>query len=52
MQKDLETYLSFYNNKRPHQGRNMRGRTPARAFMDGLKDLKTSPNKSPNKKAA
>jgi transposase InsO family protein len=26
MQKDLDAYLAFYNAKRPHLGRNMRGR--------------------------
>jgi transposase InsO family protein len=36
MQKDLEEYLAVYNNKRPHQGRGMNGRTPLKAFMDGL----------------
>jgi transposase InsO family protein len=52
MQKDLDEFLLFYNTKRPHQGRNMRGRTPAKAFMDGLKDLKGVSKKEPNKKAA
>ena len=32
----------IYNTKRPHQGRNMKGRTPYKAFMDGLKGLKSS----------
>jgi transposase InsO family protein len=36
MQKDLEEYLVVYNTKRPHQGRGMNGRTPLKAFMDGL----------------
>jgi transposase InsO family protein len=52
MQKDLDKYLVIYNTKRPHQGRNMRGRTPFKAFMDGLKDLKINSVKAPNKKAA
>jgi len=52
MQKDLDEFLAAYNSKRPHQGRNMKGRTPHKAFMDGLKDLKTKPEKVPTNKAA
>ena len=36
MQVDLDTYLKTYNTKRPHQGRNMNGRTPYKVFLDGL----------------
>lgn len=36
MQADLETYLIVYNTERPHQGRNMNGRTPAAVFLEGL----------------
>jgi len=36
MQADLETYLKTYNYNRPHQGRNMLGRTPYTVFIDGL----------------
>ena len=36
MQAVLDKYLVVYNQKRSHQGRNMNGRTPARAFIDGL----------------
>ena len=36
MQKDLEVYLKHYNTERPHQGRNMDGRTPLMAFKAGL----------------
>lgn len=36
MQKDLDAYLATYNHKRPHQGRNMNGRTPYKVFMAGL----------------
>lgn len=32
----LDRYLQGYNDKRPHQGRGMNGRTPARAFKEGL----------------
>jgi transposase InsO family protein len=42
MQKDLETYLHHYNHERTHQGRNMKGRTPYKAFTDGLPKNKTS----------
>jgi transposase InsO family protein len=37
MQKDLEEYLVFYNEKRAHQGRNMNGMTPKQAFSKGIK---------------
>ncbi len=36
MQNDLDKYLVHYNNERCHQGRNMNGRTPAQAFIDGI----------------
>lgn len=36
MQADLEAYLKTYNYDRPHQGRNMLGRTPYTVFIDGL----------------
>jgi hypothetical protein len=36
MQKDLEAYLKKYNHERAHQGRNMKGRTPYQAFIDGI----------------
>ena len=36
MQVDLEAFLKTYNHDRPHQGRGMNGRTPAKAFTDGL----------------
>ena len=35
MQAALDAYLVVYNEQRPHQGRGMNGRTPARAFLDG-----------------
>jgi transposase InsO family protein len=46
MQKALDLWLADYNAKRPHQGRNMNGRTPLRAFVDGLKK---APAKTPPK---
>jgi len=36
MQADLDAYLVTYNTRRPHQGRNMNGRTPAAVFVAGL----------------
>ena len=33
MQKDLDAYLVSYNTERPHQGRGMKGRTPADVFV-------------------
>ena len=36
MQADLDAFLVTYNTRRPHQGRAMNGRTPAKAFIDGL----------------
>jgi hypothetical protein len=32
----LDEWLITYNTKRPHQGRNMNGRTPSQAFKQGL----------------
>jgi len=36
MQSDLNDYLVLYNTKRPHQGRNMKGRVPYAVFKTGL----------------
>lgn len=36
MQADLDEYLHLYNHERTHQGRDMNGRTPNQAFLDGL----------------
>jgi len=36
MQADLDAFLKTYNHARPHQGRGMNGRTPIRAFRDGV----------------
>jgi transposase InsO family protein len=36
MQAVLDDWLVIYNTRRPHQGRNMGGRTPLQAFTDGL----------------
>jgi transposase InsO family protein len=37
MQKDFDTFLEIYNKERSHQGRNMNGRTPLQAFVEGIK---------------
>jgi transposase InsO family protein len=51
MQIALDAYLKAYNKDRPHQGRGMNGRTPAKAFVDGLpKSKKEDPN--PKQKTA
>ena len=50
MQKDLDVYLKQYNGMRAHQGRNMNGRTPYKAFKDGI--FKPKPDKDVMKKAA
>jgi len=42
MQDDLDEYLKHYNEDRTHQGRNMNGRTPKQAFLDGIKKEKKS----------
>jgi hypothetical protein len=44
MQKDLEAFLKQYNQKRTHQGRNMKGRTPYKAFIDGIVKPETKEN--------
>jgi hypothetical protein len=36
MQADLDDYFRYYNHERPHQGRNMNGRTPYTAFIESL----------------
>jgi len=36
MQTTLDAYLVTYNTRRPHQGRGMNGRTPAKAFVQGI----------------
>lgn len=52
MQKDLEDYLVVYNTKRPHQGRNMKGRTPEKAFVEGLPDKVKKETTTKNKTKA
>ena len=36
MQIDLDCFLQIYNHERPHQGRNMNGRTPHQVFVEGI----------------
>ena len=36
MQTALDAYMVAYNTRRPHQGRNMNGRAPQKAFADGI----------------
>ncbi len=52
MQKDLDRYFHSYNNERAHQGRNMKGRTPYKAFLDGIRKGDKIEAKKKVKKAA
>ena len=57
MQVVLDEYLAGYNQRRPHEGRGMKGRTPARAFRDGLprkakQQLQKEPKATPETEAA
>ena len=52
MQTDLDRYLVTYNTKRPHQGRGMKGRTPAAVFKAGLGLRKKTKAKKEEKRAA
>jgi len=52
MQNDLDDYLIKYNTKRPHQGRNMNGRTPEKVFKEGLDKIKKAAKMKPQKIAA
>ena len=53
MQAVLDTYMDGYNQRRPHQGRGMNGRTPARAFVEGLPNRQPpKEEKRPDKRAA
>ena len=35
LQKDLDEWLHYYNNKRTHQGKMCCGRTPVQTLLDG-----------------
>ena len=52
MQTDLEAFLKLYNEKRPHQGRNMNGQTPLKAFIKGLPKPKPTKEDDKSQKAA
>jgi len=39
MQSNLDSYIHIYNYERAHQGRNMNGRTPYQAFVEGIPNL-------------
>jgi hypothetical protein len=41
-----------YNTRRPHQGRGMNGRTPAKAFRDGIPRNSKKEDKTELKTAA
>ena len=51
MQKDLDAYLIRYNTERPHQGRGMKGRTPADVVIRCLPKPK-KPREAKMKEAA
>ncbi len=51
MQTDLDAYLVRYNTERPHQGRGMKGRTPADVFVRCLPKPRT-PKEDNMKQAA
>jgi hypothetical protein len=52
MQLVLDAYPVGYNTKRPHQGRGMNGRTPERAFRDGIPKASKKEHKTTLKTAA
>lgn len=53
MQAVLEDFLVGYNQRRPHQGRHMNGRTPAKAFAERLpENTRNKEDKKPDRKAA
>jgi len=52
MQQDLDEYLLQYNQKRPHQGRNMNGQTPYSVFKKGLPKRPKTGNRKADEKAA
>jgi len=51
MQTDLDAFMLIYNTKRPHQGRNMNGRTPLTVFKDGLPKPQKTKEEKPKKAA-
>ena len=51
MRTDLDAHLVVYYTKRHHQGRAAKGRTPQKAFKDGL-PRKDNAKMKPTTKAA
>ena len=51
MQKDLDAYLVRYNTERHHQGRGMKGGTPADVFVRCLPKPRTSKEEKMTKAA-
>ena len=37
LQKDLDDWVSDYNERRTHQGKMCNGRTPMETFLDGIR---------------
>lgn len=50
MQAILDDYVVIYNQKLPYQRRNMNGRTPAQAFLDGLSEKQLKKREQKGKK--
>ena len=40
LQKDLDDYIIYYNNKRTHQGKRCQGKTPMQTFIEGKEVVK------------
>jgi hypothetical protein len=36
LQQDLDQWMNYYNNERPHSGRNCYGKTPMQTFIESL----------------
>lgn len=36
LQKDVDSWLKYYNNERPHSGKKCEGKTPKQTFIDAL----------------
>jgi len=49
MQNDLDGYMESYNNRRPHRGRGMEGRTPFEVFKAGIPAPAAARKKLPGK---
>jgi transposase InsO family protein len=40
LQVDLDEWIDYYNNERPHQGKQCNGKTPMKTFLEGLEIVK------------